>query len=126
MHSEVLQSFTQLEKYCRGEGYKGWDPYDGLNSKLFKAMPVLPKKRITRLAWIQFIKRMPLNLRPLLGIEKDFNPKGLALFISGYAQLSGLNEFRKEAIETIELLADKVISLRTPGYSGNCWGYNFD
>ena len=126
MHSEVLQSFTQLEKYCRGEGYKGWDPYDGLNSKVFKAMPVLPKKRITRLAWIQFIKRMPLNLRPLLGIEKDFNPKGLALFISGYAQLSGLKEFRKEAIETIDRLADKVISLRTPGYSGNCWGYNFD
>jgi hypothetical protein len=126
MRNQVLQSFTQLEQYCRGEGYKGWDPYDGLNSKVFQAMPVLPKKRITRLAWIQFIKRMPLNLRPLLLIEKDFNPKGLALFISGYSQLSGLLEFRSEALETIERLAEKVISLRTTGYSGNCWGYNFD
>jgi hypothetical protein len=126
MRSQVLQSFTQLEQYCRGEGYKGWDPYDGLNSKVFKAMPVLPKKRLTRLMWIQFIKRMPLNIRPLLLIEKDFNPKGLALFISGYAQLSSAKEFRKEALEIIPVLAEKVISLRTPGYSGNCWGYNFD
>lgn len=126
MRNQVLQSFTQLKQYCRGEGYKGWDPYDGLNSKVFKAMPVLPKTKITRLAWIQFIKRMPLNLRPLLLIEKDFNPKGLALFISGYSQLSGLEEFREEAIDTINILAEKVIALRTQGYAGNCWGYNFD
>jgi hypothetical protein len=126
MDTEIVKSFTQLAQFCRAEGYKGWDPYDGLNSKVFQAMPVLPKKRFTRLAWIQFIKRFPVNIRPLLKIEKDFNPKGLALFISGYAQLSTIDEFWKEALETIPVLADKVIALRTKGYSGNCWGYNFD
>ncbi|MEO9070402.1 MAG: hypothetical protein ABI261_05175, partial [Ginsengibacter sp.] len=73
-----------------------------------------------------FIKKMPLNLRPVLRIEKGYNPKGLALFISGYSKISQMEDFHEEALEQIKFLAEKVISLRTPGFSGNCWGYNFD
>jgi hypothetical protein len=126
MRDLVFKSFAQLEQYCRKEKFQGWDPYDGLNSKVFQALPVLPKKRLTRLMWIQFIKKMPLNLRPLLGIEKGLNPKGLALFISGYSRLVEVEGFSDKAVETVRMLADQVISLRTTGYSGNCWGYNFD
>ncbi len=126
MRDQILKSFSLLEQYCKGEEFKGWDPYDGLMSKVFRAMPILPKKRLTRLMWIQFIKKMPINMRPLLKIDKGYNPKGLALFISSYAQLSELESFHPQAIEKIKFLADKVIELRTPGYSGNCWGYNFD
>lgn len=126
MRDLVLKSFSQLEQYCRKEKFRGWDPYDGLTSKVFAVMPFLPEKRLTRLMWIQFIKKMPLNMRPILKIEKDFNPKGLALFISGYSKLSEIESFHKESIERIKVLADKVISLSTPNYSGNCWGYNFD
>ena len=126
IHDLVLKSFTQLEQYCSKEKFQGWDPYDGLTSKVFGIIPVLPKKRLTRLMWIQFIKKMPLNMRTLLKIKKDFNPKGLALFISGYSKLSQVNSFQKDSVERIHFLADKVIGLRTPGYSGNCWGYNFD
>ncbi|WP_461399615.1 prenyltransferase/squalene oxidase repeat-containing protein [Flavitalea sp.] len=115
-----------LEKYCHNEQFRGWDPYDGLNSKVFKATPVLPKNRLSRLMWIQFIKKMPFNLRPALGIEKDINPKGLALFISGYSKLSEIEAFRHDSVQQIKVLASKLISLRTQGYSGNCWGYNFD
>lgn len=126
MYNHILQSFLELQKYCKKEEYKGWDPYDGLNSKVFQAIPILPKKRLTRLMWIQFIKKAPLNLRQVLNIEKGYNPKGLALFISGYAEISHIEKFREEALEQIKFLADKVISLRTEGFSGNCWGYNFD
>ena len=126
MYSQILQSFLELKKYCKQEEYKGWDPYDGLNSTIFQAMPILPKKRLSRLMWIQFIKKAPLNLRPFLDIEKEYNSKGLALFISGYSKISHIDKFREEALEQIKFLADKVISLRTPGFSGNCWGYNFD
>ena len=126
MYSKILQSFLELKKYCKQEEYKGWDPYDGLNSTIFQAMPILPKKRLSRLMWIQFIKKAPLNLRPFLDIEKEYNSKGLALFISGYSKISHIDKFREEALEQIKFLADKVISLRTPGFSGNCWGYNFD
>src|SRR5438105_1513805 len=121
----VLKSFAQLEQYCRKERFQGWDAYDGLNSKLFQALPILPKKRLARLMWIQFIKKMPVNLRPLLGIEKGLNPKRLALFISGYCRRQDVQGYRDHCVETVRMLADQVISLRTPGYSGNCWGYNF-
>lgn len=126
MDDFILCSFLELQKYCKQEGYKGWDPYDGLSSKVFQAMPLLPQKRITRLMWIQFIKKIPLNLRPVLKIEKGYNPKGIALFISGYSKICHLENLREESLEQIKFLADKVISLRTPGFSGNCWGYNFD
>ncbi|GEO11244.1 delta-aminolevulinic acid dehydratase [Segetibacter aerophilus] len=126
MSNLIRGSFVQLEQYCRKEEYKGWDPYDGLNSKVFQAMPVLPKNRITRLMWIQFIKKFPINLRPVLKISKEYNPKGIALFISGYSQLSKVPGYEKEAIDTITFLSDKILTLKTPGYSGSCWGYNFD
>ncbi len=126
MFDLVYKSFAQLEQYCRKEEFKGWDPYDGLNSKLFQSLPVLPKKRLTRLIWIQLMKKLPLNLRPILKINKEYNPKGLALFISGYSQLSKVEEYQKVALDIIKVLSDKVLTLRSEGYSGNCWGYNFD
>lgn len=126
MRDLVLKSFLKLEQYCSNENFMGWDPYDGLNSNVFNAIPLLPTKHLTKLLWIQLIKKMSLNLRPFLRIEKGYNPKGLALFIAGYAALSQVEGFRDNSIKKINFLADKVISLRTPGYSGSCWGYNFD
>lgn len=35
MH-KVINSFRLLKEYCENEGFKGWDPYDGLNSKVFR------------------------------------------------------------------------------------------
>ena len=126
MINKVEHSFASLEQYCKDEEFMGWDPYDGLMSKVFRAMPVLPQKRLTRLMWIQFLKKMPINMRALLKIDKGYNPKGLALFISGYSELSKIEYCHEQSITQIKSLADKLITLRTPGYSGNCWGYNFD
>lgn len=123
---KVFNSFEKLEKYCKKEDFKGWDPYDGLNSKLFKSLPLLPDKKLGRLIWIQLIKKLPFNLRGLLKIEKGYNPKGLALFISGYCKISEIESRHSEAIQQINKLCMKVMDLQTPGFSGSCWGYNFD
>lgn len=121
----VRESFDKLKAYCEAEDFKGWDPYDGLNSRLFRAMPFVSRKRLPRLAWIQLFKRSPVNLRTITGVAKDYNPKGLGLFLAGYCNL-----YRAEPSEAyknkITYLADKLIKLRTAGYSGSCWGYNFD
>lgn len=126
MNELVWESFTKLKQFCIRENFKGWDPYDGLSSKIFSALPVLPDKRLTRLIWIQLIKKLPFNLRGILKIEKGYNPKGLALFISGYCKISGIPNRHSEALERINQLCKKVMDLRTRGFSGNCWGYNFD
>ena len=41
MNNNITHSFLQLKSYCEKEQFKGWDPYDGLNSKVFNAIPFL-------------------------------------------------------------------------------------
>lgn len=120
----MLDSFKKLKEYCEKENFKGWDPYDGLNSKIFNAF-YLNKVQFFRLAWIQLFKRNPINLRNLFLINKEFNPKGLGLFLTGYCNLYKI-EPKKEYLNHIIFLADKLIELQSKGYSGSCWGYNFD
>lgn len=114
----------KLKYYCETENFKGWDPYDGLNSWVIQKTP-LGKSRFFRLAWIQTFKRNPINFRPLFGIKKGYNPKGLGLFLIGYCNLYKIDP-QKEYLEQINFLANKLLDLKTPNYSGACWGYNFD
>ncbi|MFI5185140.1 MAG: hypothetical protein ACHQF0_00280 [Chitinophagales bacterium] len=122
----ILESFYRLKNYCEQEDFKGWDPFDGLNSRLFQQLPLLSKKRLPRLVWIQLFKKLPFNLRTVLGVKKGYNPKGIALFLAGYCKLSSLRGLHDESVEKINVLAKRLISLRTDNFSGNCWGYNFD
>jgi hypothetical protein len=121
---DIKDSFSKLQAYCEAHGFKGWDPYDGLNSKLFQSLP-FSKKRLPRLAWIQLFKRSPINLRGLTGVAKDYNPKGLGLFLHGYCLLYRI-EPQPSYLNQINFLAEKIISLKSEGYSGAAWGYNFD
>ena len=78
----INNSFLKLKTYCEKEEYKGWDPYDGLNSKAFKSLP-FKNWDIARLCWIQFFKLSPINFRKLFLVPKQYNSKGIALFLSG-------------------------------------------
>lgn len=122
---EINRSFQKLKSYCEGEQYKGWDPFDGLNSRLFKSLPIIRNNRLCRLAWIQFFKKSPVNFRPLAGVAKDLNAKGLGLFLTGYCNLYKLNQ-DKSSLDKIYFLTEKLIALQNRSYSGSCWGYNFD
>lgn len=124
MYKNVSSSFEKLKSYCEQEDFKGWDPFDGLNSWWIQKT-FLGKSRFIRLAWIQFFKRSPVNFRSLAGIEKGYNPKGLGLFILGYCNLYKTQP-KQEYVNHIIRLSDQVIALQTKGYSGACWGYNFD
>ncbi|MCK4748874.1 MAG: delta-aminolevulinic acid dehydratase, partial [Bacteroidales bacterium] len=112
-------------EYCENERFAGWDPYDGLNSRVFQTIPLLSSSRFIRLAWIQAFKRNPINLRRLLLVEKGYNPKGLGLFLHGYCNLYLLDS-KEEYLAQIRTLADLILKHQSPGYSGACWGYNFD
>lgn len=135
--NRIVESLAKLQKYCESEDFKGWDPYDGLNSRIFNAIPLLKNSAICRLAMIQLFKRNPINLRRFALIPKDYNPKGIALFISGYCNLYRAIEVNKElqnafgpkeeVKSTINRLSQLLLQLRSEGnYHGACWGYNFD
>lgn len=133
----ILQSFARLKRYCEGEHFKGWDPYDGLNSRLAHALLPLKHSGILRLCVIQGFKRCPVNLRRLALVPKENNAKGIGLFLSGYCRLynalmrhpewESVLGTREEAKARISELATLLLDLRSKGdYHGACWGYNFD
>lgn len=128
-----LNSFQKLRNYCEKEDFAGWDPYDGLNSKVIQSIP-LKNWDLFRLAWIQTFKRNPVNLRNILLVPKEHNAKGIGLFLNGYCNIhhyqnktgSETITTSKDILSTIHYLADLLLSLQSKGYSGACWGYNFD
>ena len=125
MYNQIKESFNKLYEYCNAQGFKGYDPYDGLNSRFFQSLPFIRKSRLARLIWIQFFKRSPLNIRPVTGIRKEYNPKALGLFLSGYCALYK-SDARKEYSDKIRFFCDKIKEMSVPGLSGASWGYNFD
>jgi hypothetical protein len=133
MKKSFKDSFDSLKSYCESQNFSGWDPYDGLNSKVFQATP-LKHSYLAKLAWIQSFKRSPVNFRRPFLVSKEHNAKGLGLFLSGYCniykvqQITGIEEFGKQEdiLNKINYLVELLQSLQTTGYSGACWGYNFD
>lgn len=132
-----FDSFSRLRAYCEAEGYKGWDPYDGLNSKVFQALPLLKKSALCRLVMIQGFKRSPFNFRHLALVPKEYNAKGVGLFLQGYCNLynavcrdESLSDelgTKESLLAKVNELADLLVSMRSKGdYYGACWGYNFD
>ncbi len=122
---KIHQSFSVLRKYCEDNAFKGYDPYDGLNSKLFNAIPFAKKSRLIRLVWIQFFKRSPINLRKFVGIQHEYNPKALGLFLSAYCILYKQNK-KPSDLAQIHFFIEKIEFYKSKGFSGDCWGYNFD
>ncbi len=113
----------KLKKYIEEEDFKGYDPYDALNSPILKLLSLHLK--YPRIFFTQALKRLPFNVRPLLGIKKEINPKGLGLFLWGYAKLYAV-EKKQIYLTTINRLLNLIEGCKSKGYSGNCWGYNFD
>jgi rhamnogalacturonyl hydrolase YesR len=117
------QHISSLSSFVQGHNFAGYDPYDALNSPIARTLSF--NKKYGRIAWIQLLRRLPINLRPLLLIAKGHNPKGLGLFLGGYAKLYRV-EPRPEYLERIQYLLGLLETCKSQGYSGNCWGYNFD
>lgn len=128
-----MKALQKLKEYCEKERFKGWDPYDGLNSRVFQSLPFLKRSALCRLIVIQGFKRSPVNLRPLALVPKEYNAKGIGLFLQGYCNLykacdsvEGEYGSKEELLCRINELAELLVSLQSKGYSGACWGYNFD
>jgi hypothetical protein len=119
----IDQAITRLQAFVETGNFKGFDPYDALNSPLLRILSF--KSKYLRIAYIQALKKLPLNIRPLLGIKKGHNPKGLGLILWSYAKLYKI-EKKPEYLQKIDLLLDLLGQLKSKGCSGNGWGYNFD
>jgi len=117
--SDVQIVATRLLAYCIAQNWAGYDPYDALNSPLFRLFPFLNHK-VPRLVLTQALRRSPVNFRGLLGVPKTQNPKGVALFLAALLKTPQLG-----TAQLISSLRDTLLALRAPGTPYWCWGYNF-
>jgi hypothetical protein len=124
-NEDIRVATQKLLVYCQANEWAGYDPYDALNSRLFAAVPMLDRK-IPRLVLTQALKRLPVNVRPLLAIPKTQNPKGLALFLSAFIKLVRMGvKNQQELQELIAFMIERLGALRSAGVTYSCWGYSF-
>jgi hypothetical protein len=120
--ADIRKCIAGLMAYCSESDWAGYDPYDALNSRVFNLTP-FAKSRLCRIAITQIMKRLPVNLRSLLLVPREQNPKAIALFLVALLKLSKLGRFGCN--ETIEHMVERLVALRSPNTSYWCWGYSF-
>ncbi len=122
--------YDELFAYCETENFAGYDPFDGLNSRIFRVVP-LKHFSLVRLAWLQMVKRSAKDLRPALKVEKGVNAKGIALFV--LAELSRFRAtYKSQHAENAKYFLEKLLDLKiqlpkTKDQKPKTgFGYNFD
>ncbi|ACD18431.1 hypothetical protein [Paraburkholderia phytofirmans] len=126
IHLDAGPLADALVMQCRSTGYAGYDPFDGLNSVLFEKLGLgcLP---FAKIAWLQLHKRSLANLRPLVGVARRRNPKGIALIILGLLERErrvGDGWSIEEAVGLADWLLDQRCDRKK--WTHSAWGYHFD
>lgn len=120
--AKIKGCIVSLMDYCKRNDWAGFDPYDALNSRVFNRTP-FAKSRVCRIAVTQIMKRLPINIRPLLLVSREQNPKALALFLMTFVKLSKLGLLSQKHL--IEFMVERLVAWRSPNTSYWCWGYSF-
>ena len=103
----------------------GWDPYDALTSPIFR-LPLLRSNWLLRFGAQQVVLRFPINLRPLLRTPRQLNAVTVGLYIQGLADLAAAGSIdHQQASNEVSESISRLEQLRSPGWSGSCWGYPF-
>ena len=118
-HLDVLDRVLQT---ARSANYEGYSKHDGLNSPLMAFLG--GSSRLTRLAAIQVVTRSPVDIRPLVGVRKARNAKGLSLFARALLARHRMTGSADDATQARGLL-DWLIDHPAQGFDGLCWGYPY-
>ena len=106
----------------RKQRYEGYSKHDALNAAWLARLA--GNSRWPRLAATQVVTRSPVDVRPLIGVQKARNPKGLSLFARALLARSRLTGSADDATEARQLL-DWLIDHPSPGFAWPCWGYPY-
>ncbi len=123
MKYEILKdSLEKLFEYLENNDYKGYDPFDGLNSYLY---PFTFKNRYLSIALQQSVRRLPFNIRPFIGIKLERSTKGIAYIGSAYLKYYRITK-EKEYLKKGEDLLKWTIENKSPYFKNYSWGNHFD
>ncbi|HEX7050687.1 MAG TPA: hypothetical protein VF188_10830 [Longimicrobiales bacterium] len=121
-HRRWLDAALALDAWMRGRDYAGYDPHDLLSSPLVRRLCL--GSRWLGVAWTQFGKRSPLQVRPLLGVRPVRNAKGVGLVLGAHlrlARVTGEAGFYESARGLMAWLGANGATVA----GGIGWGYPF-
>ena len=129
-----IDDATILERVLdtgRRAHFEGYSKHDALNAPWLERLAGSSRPR--RLVAIQSVMRSPIDIRPIVGVRKARNAKGLSLFaralLSRY-RVTGEQRYAREAAELLDwLIANPspamAISAGDDGFPGLGWGYPY-
>ena len=123
MKRQIYGSIRLLCDWLETNDYQGYDAFDGLNARFLR--PLTLNSQFLRTVLQQGVRRFPLNMRPLLGIDKSHSTKGMGFLARGFMRLheaTADTAWRDEAEFALQWLVEN----QSKGYSGACWGNHFD
>ena len=123
LKEQIGDSILHLSDWLEQHEYRGYDTFDGLNAKFLRQLTF--ETDLLRTVLQQAVRRFPINLRPVLGIQKAHSTKGMGFLARGFLRLyraTGDESWKTKAEATLQWLNEH----RSSGYSGACWGNHFD
>jgi len=117
--AEIATGVARDRGVHAGRGFAGWDPYDALKSPLFR-IPGCRRSSTARFAVQQVVRRLRVNVRPLLGSGR-VSTRSRSASCSRRTRPSA----RSGCVRTPLRSSAGCGPLVTPGFSGACWGYDF-
>ena len=69
----VKEAIDRLDQWITNTGWVGYDPFDGLSAPFARRLTF--EVPFLRIVLEQSVRRLPVNLRPLLGITKQHSTK---------------------------------------------------
>ena len=123
LKTQIYESICRLADWLEKNDYRGYDTFDGLNSRVLR--PLTFNNKFLRTVLQQGVRRFPINIRPLVGVAKSRSTKGMGFLARGFIRLheaTGTAAWRDKAERSLHWLTDN----QAPGYSGACWANHFD
>jgi hypothetical protein len=129
-----IDETTILERVLdtgRRDDFEGYSKHDALNARWLER--IAGSSRIPRLVAIQSVMRSPIDIRPIVGVRKARNAKGVSLFsralLSRY-RVTGEQRYADEATALLDwLIANPspatAASATAIAFPGMGWGYPY-
>lgn len=116
----VIRVLQKSIAWADAQNYTGYGKFDALNSPLLYKLSF--ENYYLYAGFTYMISRIPINLRPLLGVKKHQNRKALGLFARTYFNLYKFTH-DKVWLKKGEALLELLLKLSLiSNFSGHCWG----
>ena len=115
-----LDTCISALSWAEQRDYAGFGKGDALNSPILRK--IAGRNRFLRSSFVFLLSRSPINLRPILAIEAQQNPKALALFARTYLNIQALTDGDAWTPKAVSLLGSLLELSGVSSYSGHCWG----